>query len=92
MSDRPYRFRFGLRLVLLSVGLLAVCLAWWRAVEDRHRSERAILRANLETQLTELERGRAANAGSSDPRVTQHFPRLDRDIVNLREKLKALEP
>jgi hypothetical protein len=94
------RPRFGLRLLLLLVALVATCLAWWHAAEQRQIAERELQRRHLVYGIRVQERGRAdlLQALETSPddacryRLAMDLKHTDVAISTMRQKLKELEP
>ncbi len=91
------RPQFGLRLLLLSLALLATCLAWRQAIRQRDRADREAEIRNLQTQLAVQERYRERYANwnppnPASPEATAMSPEIELQISTLQNRLEALKP
>jgi hypothetical protein len=97
MSEAFVRFRFGLRLLLLVVALLAAFLAGRHAIVERHRSEWDLQRAPLESHLDQLEKWsteghRNLPAAEDVPfrqELSKNLARINADMIAREQRLKS---
>jgi len=92
-------FRFGLRLMLILVALVAVSTAWLRARHDVHRLERDPKRANIQARIEGLsiqmnkELSELKNAPNTSKQNfhTRNVNRIKKDIANAQKELSDLD-
>jgi hypothetical protein len=85
------RFRFGLRLLLLNVGLFATILAWRNAVVERQRHEWDLKRMPLETELERLEIWSNEGHRNLHQELSGNLARIDASIDAVKKRLGELD-
>jgi hypothetical protein len=93
------RPQFGIRTLLLTLALLAVCFAWRQAIRDRERADRESEITNLQTQIAVQQQYRADYAKLNPPKpsnsdsraIDSVSPQIEHDLEVLQERLRALK-
>jgi hypothetical protein len=96
-SRRWFQFgrpQFSLRLVVLVMALFAVLSAWRGALRQRQRTETAVERAQLETELNRLVAWQPRiweEARRGEPTRVAVAREMDKAIAKIRAKLKEVQ-
>jgi hypothetical protein len=93
------RPQFGIRTLLLTLALLAVCFAWRQAIWERERADHASEITNLQTQIAVQQQYRAQYAKLNPPKpsnsdsreIESVSPQIEHDLAVLQKRLRALK-
>ena len=93
------RPQFGIRTLLLTLALLAVCFAWKQAIWERERVDHESEIMNVETQIAVQQQYRAQYAKLNPPKpsdsdsraIDSVSPQIEHGLEVLQKRLQALK-